>query len=166
MEGEVRAPTRQQGPNLWQLMFRFQCPLSRRFRRLYLQLRTIRNGSELVAFDPGCVKTNFGPFGRKIDSRSTGLAQQSFALAIRSILLLRESDCSKCFYTAWTLSGRWASPGCRRYVSAERSRREALISPWAVKIAITGRTAENISSPRKATEQTRPPATSASKIRE
>ncbi len=54
--------------------------------------------------EPGCVKTIFWEFWRKIDSRGTRLAQQNFVVTVRSILLLRESDCSKRFYTAWVRS--------------------------------------------------------------
>ena len=54
--------------------------------------------------DPGCVKTILWNFWRKIDSRGTRLAQQNIVVTVRSILMLRESDCSKRFDTAWTLS--------------------------------------------------------------
>ena len=55
--------------------------------------------------DPGCVKTSSESFGRKIDSRSTTLAHDRYAVAELSFLLLRAVEGLRRFRTAKTLCG-------------------------------------------------------------
>ena len=61
---------------------------------------------------PGRVKTIFGSFGRKIDSRSARLANERPTTPLISILLLREGVDFQSFHTAWVNTRPMgASPG-------------------------------------------------------
>ena len=59
----------------------------------------------LSAQGPGCVKTIFGSFGRKIDSRSARLGNERPTTPLISIRLLREGVDFQSFHTAWVNSG-------------------------------------------------------------